>query len=642
MHDSAHQPLDPPDSLFQIGNAELDVPARQLRFDGDSVDVQPKVFDLLAYLVQHRDRVVSKDELFDEVWPSVVVSDASLSQTIKRARDLFRSRGFDNDIIRTVARRGYQFDHEVQVQPGGSTVSGHKGGPAVEHGRTQRRGWLIGAALAVVTALLLWPGGLDDTAPPAPTAPLSPAAAANSVAVMPFENLTPDEDFVYFTDGLTETLINRLATVGGLRVIARSSAYSASRNDPDPATIGADLRVANLLLGSVQREGDSLRISVRLVRSGDNTQVWSKQYNRELDNAFDVQDAIARNVVQELSRLLQVELSEPRPTDSAESAEVARLVLRGKRERRNGSRESILRAEALFRQALAIDPDYSPALVSLAEAVRWRGVTGSLPRDESFRESLTLLERAVRLTPDYGLAYIQLAELQHRHFWDFAGAQASFDRALALIPGSGDVYSAYSRFLAKSGQPGAALASAREAAAMDPRSTRVYSNLVLRLVKAGELEEARQAIESLRALEAEHVDLPWLETNWHLRNGSYRDALQWITLEELDHLRLSLGAIALQRLERTTQAEQMLAELIEKDAEGSAFQIAEVYAQWGDAESAFDWLERALQNGDPGLIELYSSLNLENLYGDPRFLPLAERIGLPPAPAITASPETQL
>ncbi|GEM_PF-5900409 len=578
---------------YLIGSAELDMPMRQLRFAGVPVDVQPKVFDLLAYLVRHRDRVVSKDELFDKVWPSVVVSDASLSQTIKRARDLFRDQGIDQEIIRTVARRGYQFDHEVRNAESGFEESSNS----------------------------------------------SPLLPRNAIAVLPFTNLTPDADFGYFSDGLTETLINKLATVRGLTVIARTSAYDASQDNRVPAAIGEALGAAYLFQGSVQRDGDTLRISARLIHSVDSAQLWSHQFNRLMDDVFGVQDAIAESVVRELALTLDLDLDAPRTTGIAETLETAqayRLTLRGTQERRGGTRRAVQQAEGLFREALAVAPDFSPALVGLSEAVRWQGSTGSRPRDDAFREALTLIDQALRLDPEDGLAHLQRAELQHRHFWDFEGARHSYERALELMPGSGDLYSAYSRFLAKAGDASSAVNSAREAASMDPRSQNVQTNLSLRLIKANLLDDARRAIETLRVLNKDSADLPWLEANWHSRNGKHREALQWITLEELDHLRLSLSAISLHHLGRTAQGEQTLAELIDKDAEGAAFQIATVYARWGDPDQAFAWLDRALQSGDPGLIELYSSLDLESLYDDPRFLLLAERIGLPSSTELNA------
>ncbi len=425
----------PASGRFHVGSATIDLATRQLHFSDQAVDVQPKVFDLLVYLLVNRRRVVGKDELFDQIWPSVVVSDATLSQTVKRARDLFRHQGFDQDIIRTVSRKGYQFNIEpieVDVDDGSSEADGSHG-----------------------------------------------------------------------------------------------------------------------------------------------------------------------------------------------------LVVRATWELHGASQKAEHNAEQLLREALEMQPDHVPALVRLSEVLRRQGTRGGRARDEAFHESLMLAERAVRLDPGDGLAYLQLAELQHRHFWDFEAAAESFERGLQLAPDSAELQGAYSRFLAKSGQHETAVQAARAAAKLDAESSKAWSNLALRLIKTSRLDEAGSALETLQAIDAEHSDLPWLEANYYLRRDEPRTALRCINREELDYLRLSLNAVILHRLERVTQAEHALTALMESDADGSAFQIAEVHAQWGDRDRAFEWLDRALQCGDPGLAELYSSLLLEGLYEDSRLGAFAMRVGLP-------------
>lgn len=429
----------PTSGRYRVGSATIDVATRQLHFSDQAMDVQPKVFDLLVYLLVNRQRVVGKDELFDQIWPSVVVSDATLSQTIKRARDLFRNQGFDQDIIRTVSRKGYQF------------------------------------------------------------------------------NLEP-------------------------------------------------------------------------IREGGNG-------------------------------------------DAPEDDESHNLVVRATWELHGAAPEAERTAEKLLREALEQNPDHVPALVRLSQVLRRQGTRGKRARDEAFHESLMLAERAVRLDPGDGLAYLQLAELQHRHFWDFDAAADSFDRALELAPDSAELQGAYSRFLAKSGKHETAVSAARAAAKLDAESPKVWSSLALRLIKVCELDEAEAVLETLKAIDAEHSDLPWLEANFHLRQGEARTALRCISREDLDYLRLSLSAIILHQLERVTQAAHALDTLRERDADGAAFQIAEVYAQWGERDQAFQWLDRALQCGDPGLAELYSSLLLEVLYEDPRLSDFAGRVGLPPLEA---------
>ncbi len=609
--------------MYEVGPARIDTASRQISFAGEPADVQPKVFDLIVYLIRSRDRVVGKDELFDAIWPSVVVSEASLTQSIKRARDLFRQHGFDEDVIRTVARKGYQFNHAVTAPD----ASGQPPAPSA------LGSVLLQTALAAVVALGL---GLWLVQQPMPEV-AEQATVGDSLAVLPFSNLTRDGEFAYFTDGLTETLTNSLTRVRGLRVIATGSAFRFREPSADFTAIGEQLRVDHLVQGSVQRDGDQLRITARLIRVNDGAQLWSQIFNRTLDDVFSLHDEIARATVQQMSGILAASLklpaSAPALTGNSQDSEAYRLLLRGQALQKRGANQDLGAASELFRQALELRPDYPAAKVALAGTIRQRATIGELPRESSFAEALVLAREALALDPGLAEAWVQIGEIQHRHFWEFGAAEESYQRAMAINPGDASAHSAYGRFLAKSGQGTEAVREARIALDLDPLSASAASSLVVRLLRAGELLEARTVLDQLKALHPEHADVPWLEANWHIRNGSYSDALQWTALEELDYLRLCLSAIALNHLGRTGQADLALQELIDTDAQGAAFQIAEVYAQNGQPDPAFEWLEQAFRQGDPGLSELYSSLNLASLYADPRFAAMGAKVGLPAAPA---------
>jgi len=607
-------------TIFQIGEAELDVARRQIRFGGSAADVQPKVFDLIAYLVRERERVVSKDELFDELWPSVVVSESSLTQSIQRARKLFRENGFEKDVIRTVPRKGYQLDCPVRIR--------------AQAAREDGSAWAdmaipvtVVGLIATVLGALVWNSGadvLDHTAP---------SSARNSLVVLPFENMTADPAFQYFSDGLTETLTNSLTTVRDLRIIARGSAFTFRDDRENYANIGSALNVAHIVEGSVQRNVDDLRVSARLIRASDGHQLWSEIYNRRFDDIFLIQDDISRSIVEEMSGLLSARLAyaqaESGTVDESTNAEAYRLLLLGREQVKHTSAQSLLNAENNFRAALALQPAYPQALLGLARALRLRAVIGELPREATFTEALALLRRSLELQPDYADAYVELGEIEHRHFWDFAAAADSYEKALEINPGSAGVHAAVSRFLSKIGDFDRSIDEAAVALDLDPKSSRAATSLAIRQIRARALDDARATIDSLASQYPDHVDIPWLEGNWHIRNRTFREALQWISQEELDYLRLCLSAIALHHLGREDQAQTTLDELIATDSDGAAFQIAEVFAQWDDADSAFEWLQHALSQGDPGLAELYSSVNLESLYSDDRFAVLAEQIGLP-------------
>ena len=613
---------------YSFGNARLNPGARQLFIKDALVDVQPKVFDLIVLLAGNRERVVSKDELFDEVWPDVVVTEATLSQTVKRARDLFRDHGFSDEVIRTLPRRGFQFVHQLNP-PSAAHASVSPASPDFDRKTLTGRGikalGLLALAAGIYLALLL--------GRPAPVPePASPEAALpNSLAVLPFESLAPDSTNAYLADGLTETIINNLTQLEGLRVIARSSAYAASREADDRTEIARDLKVAQLLIGSVQVQGQELRVSASLVSAADDSRLWSRQYTRLLDDVFAVQDDISRAVVDELATILGEAL--PRPAhqpgrEDAGTSRAYRLVLRARQARRSGSVSDLEEAERLFREAYALASNFPEAMAGLADVLQVQAVLGVRERGPALTEAVALLRRATQLPPAHGTAFALLAEVQHRHLWNFPAARDSFERALTLQPGSSELRSRYSRFLAKSGDHEQAAEQAWLAADLDPRSINTLGNLAMRMVRAERLDEARTAIDTIRRLDANRVELPWLETHWHLAAGTAREALEWIAQEALASQRQSLGAIALHRLGRENQARETLQELIDTDKD-AAFQIAEVYAQFGELDASLRWLEQALAGGDPGIAELYSSPHLQPLYRDARFEAFAEKAGLP-------------
>jgi TolB-like protein/DNA-binding winged helix-turn-helix (wHTH) protein/Tfp pilus assembly protein PilF len=611
-------------AAYRVGIAEIDGASRRISFDGKPADVQPKVFDLIEYLVRHRERVVSKDELLDEIWPSVVVTEASLTQSIKRARDLFRQHGVSDDVIRTVSRKGYQFTHAV------ARVAGARQLAPMPAWRT------VALPTALVAVISLGLGVWVLTTEEAKRPVIAEVTYGNSLAVLPFNNLSADAGFAYFADGLTETVTNSLTRVRGLRVIATASTINFRETDTDFVNIGQQLRVGHLVQGSVQRDGDLLRITARLVRVIDGSTVWSQIYNRELDDVFSLHDDIARAIVQQMSGVLSASLdlsvAAPDVTGTSDDSEAYRLLLRGQAVRKRGANQDLETAASLFRQALELRPDYAEAMVALCDVIRHLAIIGELPRESGFSEALVLARRALVIDPELAEAWVQIGEIQHRHFWDFEAAADSYHQAIEINPGSASARSAYSRYLAKAGRDGEAVVEAGVALDLNPLSTNAAASLVTRLSRAGQLPEARRLLDDFKSRHPEHVDIAWLETNWHIRSGSYGDALQWSALEELDYLRLSLSAMALHYLGRTGQADVALKELIETDSDGAAFQVAEVYAQWGEVDLAFEWLNRAFRQGDPGVTELYSSLNLARLYADARFPELAEKIGLPAPP----------
>ena len=602
-------------SLYNVEKAEIDPALREIRFNGDVKDVQPRVFDLVLYLIENRDRAVGKDELFEKVWPNVVVSESSLTQSVKRARDLFRDNGMSADVIRTVHSRGYRFGADVAAQ----------GTPVAAPASSGMHALVVGVLAAVLLgSFTAWMSGSGSS-----EATNRAAIPPNSLVVLPFQDLTNDSSVSYFPLGLTETVSNALSRVNGLRVIGRSTASAYRGTDLDPAAFARSLNVANVISGSVQKQGAILRITVSLTRVMDSYVLWSANYDRELKDVFDVQDDVTRSIVDRMEVLLSEELTGFEVATSVSSADAYQLLLRANQLRLRRTETSLASADGLYREALRHDPRYPAALVGLASTVYQRATLGSIDRTSAYSEAIALNRQALDIDANDIAALVLLAEIQHRYFWDFAEARTSFESAFEISPGSSPTLSAYSRFLAKIGEFDSAVDVARSALELNPLDQGAKASLVLRLIRVGQVGEAKDVLGEMKDERPDNGDLPWLEALVHLQGGEYQDALQRIAEDEFEYIRLSISAIALHHLGRTAEAASSLDRLIETDADGAAFQIGEVYAQWGRPNDAFEWLQRAYRQGDPGLAELISNVHFEPLYGDDRFDRLLADVGLP-------------
>jgi TolB-like protein/Tfp pilus assembly protein PilF len=484
--------------------------------------------------------------------------------------------------------------------------------------------FLILGALGVMAIVAIY-STLNEISGTAPT----DVTYANSLVVLPFSNLTSDEEFSWFSDGLTETLSQALTRVNGLRVIGRASANRFRDSEEALKSIAAQLNVAHAIRGSVQKDDAALRITASLIRVDDQYVLWSDTYDRNLDEIFEVQDDITSSIVRRMEVVLAKDLAVPTESGRSLDPEAYQIILRAHQLRSQRTKTSLAASDEMYREALSIEPNSKEALLGLSGTITQRATMGFLPREQSYSDAVALIHQALAIDENDAAAYLDLAEIQHRHFWNFDEARANYEKAMTLNDGDANTRSAYARFLSHVGEFDGALKEARIARELNPLSSSANSSLVLRLIRAGGLEEAAEILAEMHKQFPENGDLPWLNAMWQMKNRAYQDVLSWISQEEFDYLRLSISAIAYHHLGRTVQAVRALEELIATDAEGAAFQIAEVFAQRGMPDDAFLWLDRALAAGDPGLAELLSAETLIPLYDDPRFNELLTKVGLP-------------
>ncbi len=469
----------------------------------------------------------------------------------------------------------------------------------------------------------------------------APADEAPSIAVLPFVNMSRDEENEYFADGLSEELLNVLAKIRGLRVASRTSAFSFKGKDVDIPTVAQKLNVATVLEGSVRRSGKRVRITVQLIQVATDSHLWSETYDRELDDIFAVQDDIAQSVVKELRAAL---LREPTgatagaaaaaaevrraATGRSENSEAFQLYLQGKFYGERTTQADTDKAIDLFQRALAIDPDYALAWTGLSHVLQVQAGFGFAPIDEGYERAREAAQRALYLVPDLAEGHIALGHVQESHDWNWSAADASFRRALELAPGDAHALLAAAGLARVLGRLDEALELVRKAVALDPLSVRTHRQMALVCLVNGRLDDAaaafRLALDLNPGAGLTHAFLAMT----HLLQGRPDEGLALAKAESHDVFRNMALATIHHALANPAQSDAALRALIDGFGWTAAYQVAEVYAYRNEVEKAFEWLERAYAQRDPGVAFSATDEFLRPLNGDPRWQPFLRRINL--------------
>lgn len=369
--------------------------------------------------------------------------------------------------------------------------------------------WIIGV-LAVAVVLLLTNTLIapKSNAPAAATAtPATSAAkpsnetvpADQSIAVLPFVNMSADKDNAYFSDGLAETLLDMLAQVSTLKVTARTSSFAFRDKAVDVREIGKQLGVAHVLEGSVQKSGDTVRITAQLIRASDGVHLWSKRYDRKLTDVFQIQDEIASEVVDSLKVVLAAE--DRKRLTKTRTANVAAYdhYLQGRLQARDPSRARLLAAVAQYEQAIALDPGYAAAYSGIAEAWVLLEDYGGVPGADAFPHAEAAARRALELDPQSAEALTAMAMVRYRLHSDIAAASAGYEAALRANPSYAPAYNLYADLLRNKGEYRRMLDIQKRAAELDPLSIYMKSRVANKLLQAGRLDEAGRVIDAMLA-----------------------------------------------------------------------------------------------------------------------------------------------
>jgi TolB-like protein len=450
----------------------------------------------------------------------------------------------------------------------------------------------------------------------------------HSIAVMPFQNLSGDPAQEYFSDGVSEELLEALARLQGLQVAARSSSFSFKGKSDTPIDIARKLNVATLLEGSVRRAGSKVRIAAQLVDAITGFEIWSQTFDRELNDILALQAEIATAVTQSLRIKLTPDQTDIVQAGGTHNSKALDLYLKSLQLNTNLTHQNSEESLALLTEAIALDPNFADAYAgrSWVEA-NLAGYFDPTERIESrHAEERSDIETALRLAPQLANYYSRYAQVLATDFLDLRGGQEQFAKAAALAPDDARIMSARAGFENKLGHRAEAADLTRRVLQMNPSSTFAYYNAAVVFANAGYFEEALSNADHAKTLGVSQSISPRCRAllGLHRYDEIVRDC------PPNDGYMQATLAVALMRLNRIADAHAMFDRLFKENGDAAAYQYAEIYAQWGEKEKALTWLEKAYAVKDGGLVDMQVDFMVDPIRDEPRFHTVLHKMNFPP------------
>lgn len=491
--------------------------------------------------------------------------------------------------------------------------------------------WAVAAAAVLAAAGLTFALTRPPHAVPAAAitnaSPISPAPAQShpdkSIAVLPFVDMSDRQDEQYFSEGLSEELIDHLVHSPDLRVIARTSSFQFKATNEDVRAIASKLGVSHVLAGSVLKAGQQLRVTARLIRASDGTHLWTQTYDRKLVDIFKVQDEIGEQV----SQALHVALPHGRPAIQP-NLRAYNLVLEGNYFKARATLGDAERAADLYLEALDISPDYALAWARLASAYLREEVMKGPPSEDQNNRVLEALNRALKLDPNLAWAYYTRAGYEMNVTWDWAAAQADTQRMRDIDPQFELLPSAFGDIARVFGETARAVewySNDVERNLLDPNA---LDSLGFALCADNRLEQCLQMRLRLQQLHPEFDGINSAVGKTRLYLGQFAAALEAIQRETNEDYRLGGLAMVYWAMKKRTESDAALNSLQQKFASIDPYAIAQVHAYRAENDAAFRWLDIAYRQHHTGMLDIKADPLLHNLRGDPRFRALLRRMRL--------------
>jgi adenylate cyclase len=450
------------------------------------------------------------------------------------------------------------------------------------------------------------------------------SSQSKSIAVLPFVNMSDDASNEFFSDGITEELLNLLAKIPELKVTSRSSVFSFKGQNLDIPTVAKKLNVDHILEGSVRKAGNRVRITAQLVRVDSDVHMWSETYDRELDDVFAIQDEISREVV----NALQVQLFGSVPLSTLTDTQAYTLYLKGKYFEALDNRESWVAAESAFKAAIAIDPDYAPAWAGLSIVLADLANLGYIELNEGYESARQAAIRALELDDTLADAWAALAAIQFAHDWDWDLGEGTIQTALQYGPRNVVALEAAAAIKRSTGRHEQALILAQQAVELDPLGLSSLRTLGVTYWALGLYSESEKIYRQILEMYPEQLTIRAFIASVLNLQGKSEEAMQFIDADSENLWQEFISVLVLHDLNREEESELVLQRLMNEKGDVMAYQIADIHAWLGDSDRAFVWLEHAYRQKDGGISQIIFDPFLVSLHDDPRWEEILLKAGM--------------
>ena len=583
--------------VYEFGDFRLEQAQQRLLYRGEPVVLKPKILDLLLFLIQSRGQLIAKDDLMRGIWPDTIVEENNITVSMSILRKTLGENRSKPQFIETVPRRGYRFVAEVTELSLDQLATGETF--QVDTARTE-----------------------------------SEEEPIHSLAVLPLDSPEKDPNVEYLSDGITESIIDLLSRIPGLRVVARTTVFRFKGKEIHPQEVGRLLNVRAVMMIRVMRIAEKLIIRSELVKVSDGSQLWGEQYNRSPSDILAIQTEIARAITESLKFKLtssdRISLAR-RPT---ENIEAYNLYLRGRYFWNKYSKEWVLKAIEVFQEAIQIDAYYALAYCGLADAY-FRLSNVHFSPSEVMPKARQAALRAVEIDDNLAEAHSSLGLVKVYYDHDWIGAEAEFRKALKLDPNLVSAHQRYGTYLTYMARFEEAIRHYETALELDPFSLQINMNLATTYYLRGEYDRALNHLNKTRELEPNYMPTHFVLGSTYVQQGRLEEAIQEFQFiyKMDDEAYIALGFMGYAHALNGQRAEaETLLSILEDIAQRkyvSPYSLLLIHLALGPLQRVFELLEQLYKEHNDWLVWLKVSPELKNIRPDPRFQDLLRRIGFP-------------